>query len=132
MGNFTYKPHTLLLPPSQLHSSAASPEQPRTRVLLILNAPLTDAALLERVWHTCPVRICADGGANRLLEFLRGVGGQKEESLVSGVARSCVSCFVMQVCLLSVYDGSYLGDGLVFGGKLTVLVRTWKRLVSRQ
>jgi len=81
MGNYTYEPHTLLLPASQIPQAQPSPT--RTRVLLILNAPLTDAALLERVWHTCPVRICADGGANRLLDFLRAAGGQKEESLVS-------------------------------------------------
>jgi len=83
MRDYAYAPHTLLLLASELSPNTTSPQNPHTRILLILNAPLTDLALLERVWHTCPVRICADGGANRLLEFLRGKGGQREESLVS-------------------------------------------------
>ena len=39
--------------------------------LVILNQPITNALLLEKAWNSCKVRVCADGGANQLYEFLK-------------------------------------------------------------
>ena len=40
------------------------------RSLVILNQPITSLTLLRRVWENTSFRICADGGANRLHDFL--------------------------------------------------------------
>ncbi|KAL2918093.1 thiamine pyrophosphokinase [Polyrhizophydium stewartii] len=42
----------------------------RPRALLMLNQPLCRPALLTNVWRNVSVRMCADGGANRLYDML--------------------------------------------------------------
>ncbi|KAI9757518.1 MAG: hypothetical protein M4579_003431 [Chaenotheca gracillima] len=41
--------------------------------LLILNQPIYDIAGFRSLWHDCTYRICADGGANRLHDFVKEV-----------------------------------------------------------
>ncbi|KAK9463390.1 thiamine pyrophosphokinase [Lipomyces oligophaga] len=38
--------------------------------LIILNQPINDLDLLDRVWKSSTIRACADGGANRLFDAL--------------------------------------------------------------
>ncbi|KAH9058381.1 thiamine pyrophosphokinase [Lactarius vividus] len=52
--------------------AAPSGEAPRTKVaLIILNQPFS-RPLLHCLWHASDWRCCADGGANRLHDLLRG------------------------------------------------------------
>lgn len=44
----------------------------RRSALLILNQPIPDFALLDRLWQNSGFRICADGGANRLYDVFSG------------------------------------------------------------
>ena len=67
----------LLLPANDNSSVvAAAAETPKT-ALILLNAPLgndgnnSPSPLLERLWEIADVRICADGGANRLYALQR-------------------------------------------------------------
>ena len=48
------------LPLQKINSSAPKP------ALLILNQPIPEIGLLDRLWQNSIFRICADGGANRL------------------------------------------------------------------
>lgn len=52
-------------PAGILSSSKASSKQ----ALIVLNQKLPDAHLFERIWAQCDVRVCADGGANRLFDY---------------------------------------------------------------
>jgi len=45
--------------------------------LIILNAPIQNVAVLQRVWANSAFRLCADGGANRLHDLF---GGRKGSS----------------------------------------------------
>lgn len=71
--------------PAALLRPRASPpaNSNRNRILVVLNAPLEDLDLLEQVFRACPIRICADGGANRVFDFLkaRGKGKGKGEEM---------------------------------------------------
>ena len=40
--------------------------------LLILNQPILDLDLLDKLWQNSAFRLCADGGANRLYDALSG------------------------------------------------------------
>jgi len=58
------------------HRSPLLPRQdadvpPTKQALILLNAPLGDSPspLLRKLWETADVRICADGGANRLFRL---------------------------------------------------------------
>jgi hypothetical protein len=75
----TYTPHKLL------SSSNASTTQKPSRILIILNAPITSLDLVRRLWQSCAVRICADGGANRLYDFLREESERRDGVVVEGV-----------------------------------------------
>lgn len=65
MQRNTYDPAALLDPTNH------TPDAKTPRILIILNAPLEDYDMLEQAWQACEIRICADGGANRLYDFLR-------------------------------------------------------------
>jgi len=97
MQHKTFDPCALLRPRTSPASSSSS-----NRILVVLNAPIEDYNMLERVWKACDIRICADGGANRVYDFLRnrstnGRNGSKEgevedvERLVSSFCRLLVS-----------------------------------------
>ncbi|KAI8906675.1 thiamine pyrophosphokinase [Entophlyctis helioformis] len=45
-------------------------ENAQQRALLVLNQPLCNLALLKTIWDNVSIRICADGGANRLYDSL--------------------------------------------------------------
>ncbi|KAK9372984.1 thiamine pyrophosphokinase [Lipomyces chichibuensis] len=42
----------------------------KTFALIVLNQPITDLDMLDRVWSNAAVKICADGGTNRLFAAL--------------------------------------------------------------
>jgi hypothetical protein len=52
--------------------------------LIVLNQPITRRDVLERLWRNCDFRVCADGGANRLFDFL---DGEERTSYVPWLAR---------------------------------------------
>jgi thiamine pyrophosphokinase len=39
------------------------------KALLILNQPIVNGSVFEKVWHYSTLRVCADGGANRLYDY---------------------------------------------------------------
>lgn len=43
--------------------------------LIILNQPVTRPDILRRLWQSAQVKICADGGGNRLHDTLRAFKG---------------------------------------------------------
>lgn len=48
--------------------------------LIILNQPIPfSPAQFKRLWNNCQIKICADGGANRLRDFVIASFGNKEE-----------------------------------------------------
>jgi len=87
MQHKTYDPCALLRPTPASH-----------RILVVLNAPIEDHDLLEQAFEACSIRICADGGANRVHDFLRAkstissAGKPRDESGMEDVER-LVSCF---------------------------------------
>lgn len=59
---------------SQEHNPAAflQAEEPgsKTAKLIILNQPIANGTVLERIWCCSNYHLCADGGANRLQDFV--------------------------------------------------------------
>ncbi|KAF4551993.1 thiamine pyrophosphokinase-like protein [Elsinoe fawcettii] len=43
-----------------------------TTGLIVLNCPIADSQLLQRVWSNASYRLCADGGANRVYDLYAG------------------------------------------------------------
>lgn len=43
--------------------------------LIVLNQPVTRPDILKRLWQNARVKICADGGGNRLHDTLRNLKG---------------------------------------------------------
>ncbi|XP_006655244.1 thiamine pyrophosphokinase 3-like [Oryza brachyantha] len=69
-----------LLPASSSSAAAAAPDGAASYVLVVLNQPLPRFAPL--LWDRAQVRVCADGGANRLFDGmpkLFGVDGKDAE-----------------------------------------------------
>ena len=60
------------LPCPENHDPASifSKEGSENRYLLILDQPISSIELVRQLWSSCFVRICADGGANRLYGLL--------------------------------------------------------------
>jgi hypothetical protein len=87
----SHTPHLLLTTPK---TSTEPVSQTPSRILVILNAPITSLDLVRRLWKSCAVRICADGGANRLHDFLKGESVRKDGVVVEGVGlhEEMVSC----------------------------------------
>ncbi|KZF20736.1 Thiamin pyrophosphokinase [Xylona heveae TC161] len=52
--------------------------------LLILNQPITDIPVFERLWENAAVKICADGGANRLHDLLLDRGLSFTPNIIHG------------------------------------------------
>ena len=56
-------------------STTTTPTAPGITALIILNSPITDGGeVLKHLWSTSSLRICADGGANRLKDYLESTG----------------------------------------------------------
>lgn len=49
-----------------------------TFALIILNQPVTRPDILRRLWQSAQIKICADGGGNRLHDTLRMFRGSLE------------------------------------------------------
>lgn len=49
-----------------------------TFALIILNQPVTRPDILRRLWQSAQIKICADGGGNRLHDTLRTFRGSLE------------------------------------------------------
>ncbi|ODQ66679.1 Thiamin pyrophosphokinase [Nadsonia fulvescens var. elongata DSM 6958] len=64
LGNFLRK-----LGHGQASSGADVPGN-ANRALIILNQPITSSYIFESIWKYCSYRMCADGGANRLYDYL--------------------------------------------------------------
>lgn len=47
--------------------------------LIILNQPVTRPDILQRLWHTAGVKICADGGGNRVHDTFQSFRVAPEE-----------------------------------------------------
>lgn len=61
--------------------------------LLILNQPIAHFDAFSCLWKHSGYRICADGGANRLFDMLKGDLIEQREHYVSEVKRSpCCVC----------------------------------------
>ncbi|KAI9794717.1 MAG: hypothetical protein M1833_007374 [Piccolia ochrophora] len=50
--------------------------------LLILNQPLPDIAVVNRLWQHSRFKICADGGANRLYDAFRNSGSSDQSEFI--------------------------------------------------
>lgn len=104
--------------PASLLSPLSTPQP--NRIAIVLNAPIADLQLLRRVWRNCGIRVCADGGANRLFDFLHEgrkerEGGEEGEEEVGEVERLvsvisvlfvlCALCFVLLCAARAVWAG---------------------------
>ena len=67
-----------------------TPQEPAPD-LVILNQPIENLDLLCHVWGRCRIRVCADGGANRLYDALGSVGADRRSSFVGGPHRRAPS-----------------------------------------
>jgi thiamine pyrophosphokinase len=62
--------------------------------LLILNQPIASLDVLAKLWKHSRYRLCADGGANRLFDLLRGESEHlrdnfvRADSVVTAINRS--------------------------------------------
>lgn len=74
-------PETSELNPARFLEEDSHPEDSATPPdLLILNQPIAHFAAFSRLWKHTKYRICADGGANRLLDMFQGdLAEQREE-----------------------------------------------------
>lgn len=50
-------------------------EDGRSFALIILNQPVTRPDILQRLWQNARIKICADGGGNRLHDTLQELKG---------------------------------------------------------
>jgi thiamine pyrophosphokinase len=57
-----------LLQPNELHEDSAGATKTKSVALVILNQPITNVPALGRLFRNTAPHVCADGGANRLLE----------------------------------------------------------------
>ncbi|KAI8999907.1 thiamine pyrophosphokinase [Hyaloraphidium curvatum] len=55
--------------------------QPERYALIVVNTPLCRRDSFEKIWNRAAVKICADGGANRLFDQFRGDDAAREEFL---------------------------------------------------
>ena len=62
----------------------------KNRSLIVLNQPITSLTLLRRTWENTSLRICADGGANRLHDFLAEARSSLQSQYVGHPA--CIGC----------------------------------------
>lgn len=67
---------------SSINLEARKPPQ---FALLILNQEISDEKRFEALWENSTVRVCADGGANRLFDFLRNDEQLREKYLPDGI-----------------------------------------------
>ncbi|CED84536.1 thiamin pyrophosphokinase [Phaffia rhodozyma] len=54
---------------SSFLSAASNSSTESSKALIVLNLPITKPEIFYRVWRSCQIRYCADGGANRLYDF---------------------------------------------------------------
>ncbi|KAJ9096821.1 hypothetical protein QFC21_005092 [Naganishia friedmannii] len=64
--------------------------------LIILNQPVTRPDILQSLWHTAGVRICADGGGNRIHDTFRSFREDPEEE-ARDVRESHVASFLPDI-----------------------------------
>ncbi|KAJ9113663.1 hypothetical protein QFC22_005972 [Naganishia vaughanmartiniae] len=64
---------------ADLLSSDATSTDSNPFALIILNQPVTRPDVLQRLWHTAGVKICADGGGNRIHDTFQSFRVAPEE-----------------------------------------------------